>query len=342
MSLTNFRKEYAERLLDLLWGQWVRLGVFAGTGPGANHGSDEIVIDPEALLLASLEMGRMDPRLYDEVLSWLTAHGSLINLQRLENVVRRQPGLDRSLLAAPAAWMMGNAADPRWKRLASRDKPGEPERFFLDLDGRPMPEGGETDPVFLRTGWSRGPVRHRDAGSGPRFPSGAVLWLNLRCLFGLNLRADVLVYLLTHASAHPSELAREIHYSQPSLFQVCRELERSGTVQGFRQGNQHRCRLEEDRWRCFLGIPPVRWVGWAAVFHFHQQLWRFFFSREWEGVSAYLQASEFRAALQNAVRNIPSGPLAAEFEPLLSLPFDSFLPAATQKLLNTLASLQNG
>ena len=134
-----------------------------------------------------------------------------------------------------------------------------------------------------------------------------------------------------------SELAREVHCSQPSLFQVCRELEESGAVQGFRQGNQHRYRLQADRWRGFLGLEGLRWTPWAAVFHFHQGLWRFFFRREWEGVSAYLQASEFREALRESLRAAGAGSLAADFQKVLAIPGEAFLPAARQQLLDSLA-----
>ena len=337
MSLTSFRTQYAERLLDLLWAQWSRLGVFAASGDPGGAEAGATVLDPEALLLASFELGRQDPRLYDEVLSWLAAHGTAVNLQRLANVAARQPGFDRSLLAAPAAWLQANTSDKRWKRLAGEGKAGGPEPFFLDPQGPAAPRWGAADPEFLRAGWQRGAVRLRESGGGSPPRSGPCLWLVLRRFFGLNVRADILVYLLTHDSAHPSELAREVHYSQPSLFQVCRELEESGAVQGFRQGNQHRYRLEADRWRDFLGLEGLRWTPWAAVFHFHQGLWRFFFRREWEGVSAYLQASEFREALRESLRAAGAGSLAADFQKVLAIPGEAFLPAARQQLLDSLA-----
>jgi hypothetical protein len=73
-SLTTYRDEYRELLLDLLWRQWSTLGV-------AGHGSaeQERIIDPEALLLLTCTAARCDPRLFDEVIDWLQANGWLIN-----------------------------------------------------------------------------------------------------------------------------------------------------------------------------------------------------------------------------------------------------------------------
>jgi len=333
MSLQTFREEYTECFLSRLWRQWAALGVFAaGTAPEVNADQEIAVIDPEALLLASWELGRLDPRLYDEVLSWLVSHGEVINLQRLGNLARRQPELDRSLVAAPAAWLFNTFGDTRWKRLAGISRPERPAAFFLDPHGQPLPGWGEQDPAFQRAGWLRGPVRLRDLSTGVSTKSAATLWLRLRYLFGLNIRADVIVYLLTHDSAHPSELSRGVHFSQPSLFRVCQELESSGLVHSFRQGNQRRYRLMPERWRDFLGTGPVRWVNWAAQLHFHQHMWRFLYGRDWTGVSTYLQASELRAALQEALYIKEIRELPAEFHNVFDLPGEAFLAPATARL----------
>lgn len=333
MSLRVFREDFTQRLLNLLWKQWAALGVFAApTGTDVKTSRPAAVVDPEALLLASLELGRMEPRLYDEVLSWLATQGEWINMQRLGNLLRRQPDLDRSLLAAPAAWLWKATRDIRWKRLSGASPSRKRTAFFLDLHGQALPSLGETDPEFRRAGWLRSPVLRRDwSGGSPAVTAGAS-WLKLRYMFGLNARADVIIYLLTHDSAHPPELSRAVHYSQPSLFRACQELERSGTVHSFRQGNQRRYRLDPERWRAFLQVEPSRWVSWAEVFPFQQRLWRFLFGQDWRGVSDYLQASELRSVLQEAAVMVGGDFLSADFRKLFDVPGDAFLTAAIERL----------
>ena len=47
-SLKEFKNDFRELLLDLVWRQWSALGV-----AGDTHAADKWVIDPEALLLLS-------------------------------------------------------------------------------------------------------------------------------------------------------------------------------------------------------------------------------------------------------------------------------------------------
>ena len=84
-SLTEFRDEFQELLLDFLWRQWSALGV-AGH---AKH-SDPWIIDPEALLLITCTLGRHDPRLFDEMLDWVKTNGTFINTLRLKRILRTE------------------------------------------------------------------------------------------------------------------------------------------------------------------------------------------------------------------------------------------------------------
>ena len=79
MSQKDFRDLFLENILNFLWRQWSALGVL-----GEARAEDPWVIDPEPMLLFTLEMGRYEPRLFDEVLDWLVVNGRWIDIQRLE------------------------------------------------------------------------------------------------------------------------------------------------------------------------------------------------------------------------------------------------------------------
>ena len=71
MSQKEFKHFFLENILNFLWRQWSSLGVAGGA-----RSDDEWVIDPEALLLFSIEMSRYEPRLFDEAVDWwLMANG---------------------------------------------------------------------------------------------------------------------------------------------------------------------------------------------------------------------------------------------------------------------------
>src|SRR5438105_1946106 len=67
MRAAQIRKEIVADSVALAWDQWSQLGVSAASPPQR----EERAADPEALLLFTLELGRNDPRLFDEVLDWL-------------------------------------------------------------------------------------------------------------------------------------------------------------------------------------------------------------------------------------------------------------------------------
>ena len=75
-------------------------------------GSVHWAIDPEALILFTIEVARRDPRLFDEMLDWLTGNRRLLSLQRLRNLTARFP-VDPGLVGAVLAWAGEPAPSPR-------------------------------------------------------------------------------------------------------------------------------------------------------------------------------------------------------------------------------------
>jgi hypothetical protein len=273
--LLSFRARCLEAMLDLLWRQWCSLGVAGHSGPAAeNH-----LIDPEALALATVSVGRHDARLFDEALDWLRKYGSLINLQRLKNL-QRSTGLgDESVLCGVAAWLASHAAQPRWKALArsgSNRKLIQP--LFLGIKGSPA---HETDPVFLAQGLARSPVQMRGMSRAPRPIYPPNLMIALRALIGVSARVEVILCLAGGAPAHASEIARLTCYAPRTLQALLQEMTLSGHLliqepSGFekvRKGANRRYHLQPTDW-AFLtnGRPLPQWLPWAAIFSLGRQV----------------------------------------------------------------------
>ena len=66
-SLKKFKGEFSNILLRWLWQKWCTLGVFGNVEPEKGQ-----IIDPEALILLTCSVGRCDPRLFDEMMDWLS------------------------------------------------------------------------------------------------------------------------------------------------------------------------------------------------------------------------------------------------------------------------------
>src|SRR3989338_4877445 len=85
MSLENFRETLLDRLLTFLWRQWSALGVMGVARP-----EEDWAIDPEALLVFSLELARYEPRLFDEILAWLKVNGHWLDTARMRRIIQGQ------------------------------------------------------------------------------------------------------------------------------------------------------------------------------------------------------------------------------------------------------------
>jgi hypothetical protein len=292
-SLKEFRSEYQSRLLDFLWRQWSTLGVAGQASP-----EDQRVVDPEALLLLTCTVGRQDPRLFDEMLDWLQTNGRLINVMRLKRILRTEAFQGQPVLAAVAGTLARGAEAPKWKQLAVAPKqdPAK-EKLFFGEDGRTIPVIGQPEPTFARYGLERGPLRLRGYSQGFRPTDAATPILQLRALFGINVRCEIVLYLLTHEAAHPSQIARDAYYFERAVQGTLVDMSRSGVIQVRATGRAKYYWLQHDSWRQLLNRTepsPLRWVTWPPLFSALEQIWSRLQDDQLYTLNPLLQASEVR------------------------------------------------
>src|SRR5260370_35887363 len=73
--LDKFRQELSELVLTFIWQQWSSIGVMAAGGADRTR-----VIDPEPLLLLTLEVARQSPRMFCWVIALPHVNGNGIKL----------------------------------------------------------------------------------------------------------------------------------------------------------------------------------------------------------------------------------------------------------------------
>ncbi len=209
VSPTHFQVSLRESLFDLLWQQWAALGVAGHAGEAPDW-----IVDIEALILVTTTQGRVEPRLFDEMLDWLWTNAHWVNVQRLRNIRKRLSLGDARTLAAIADWLSQRTTLSKWKPLAERtpDQPPQPERFYLTKAGLAQPMVGPSDPTFLRHGFILSPIKRRELSRPLNPRSAAALSGKLRSLFGVQARCEILLWLLTHESGRPAEIARATFY----------------------------------------------------------------------------------------------------------------------------------
>lgn len=264
MPLTESRDRLRGAILDLLWSQWTELGV-AGT-----RGTEATVIDPEALLMASLTFARYDPRLFDEMLDWLKLNGAMLDVTRLRRLARSADPTSRRLAAAVVELMLETTSGSKWEPTARRwmanETPAEysSQALFIGPDGSDLPTLGAKDEFFGSRGFSR-PVLHLRGMSGrPRANSPALLRLAARDLVGIGVRAETLVYLWTHESGHGRGISARTGYSQRQVAEYLAGLSDAGFAEHYEEGRTVQYRLVGGIGRA-VGT-TARYVDWAGVY----------------------------------------------------------------------------
>lgn len=272
--LTDFRSTYLDGVLSLLWHHWNNLGVL-----GQQKNDTNVLLDPEALIFATIQFGRYDPRLFDAALDWCLSNNNWLSSTRLKRFRKLLDPEERAILSAVAATLVETGKSAKWDSLSKNVPPTGTEssiRLFLLRDERPLPHVGATDPIFLRFGIKR-PVREsRRLSMLGSLGDPGILRLRLRAFMGVTSRVEIILYLLTHERAHPRLLARQVHYAQPPIAMAMADMASSGLIFAHRIGREVEYHLDKARWRQFLDVPdtPI-WVNWPPVFLALTKVWKF-------------------------------------------------------------------
>lgn len=202
MIATRF-SALSDALLNLLWRQWHELGAPAARQKSA---ATQSIIDPEALVLCSLAMVQREPRLGDALVSWCATNSEHLSAQRLKNLARDYPASVQALLPGLAHVMVEAGKDSRW---------------------RPLAGGTSAFPAILA---QRGPKQ----STAVPLDRPAAFLLRMRAIFGLGLKADIIVFLLRKRDPHDysdaGEIARAVGYNRTAVKRTLDVLEAAGVL----------------------------------------------------------------------------------------------------------------
>jgi hypothetical protein len=306
MLQKDFRNLFLDNILNFLWRQWSALGVL-----GEARIEDPWVIDPEPMLLFTLEMGRYEPRLFDEILDWLVVNGTWIDLQRLRGILRGKDKTIIKLTGAVAKFLVQESDERKWRNIANFCKPqiqeslDSRELLFFSKDGKRYPPSAEPDSSFLSCGFNRPQLTVRRLTREVPITSQRTIRFLLRALFGVGSRAECLVYLLTNDGGHPSEVARAIGLSVRGTQDTLIDLSRSGLILTRVKGKRKiEYWLSHERWWEFLSRGSITefkkpiWLDWISLFSALSNVWNALNEMREEGISDYLRSSRIRDSME--------------------------------------------
>lgn len=305
MPQKEFKQFFIENILNFLWSQWSALGV-AG---GGIRTEDRWLIDPEALLIFSLEIARHDPRVFDEILDWLVINGKWIDSQRLRTLIGNKNDDTKRLLSAVSNYISHEAPTykRKWQSLAllykvDRDK--TQTSLFLTKDGKEYPKPNKPSHIFLDYGFERDVFVLRKMTRPVNVSAATNLRFLLRSLVGIGGRAESLAYLLTHDAGYPADMAKEIGLTVKGVRDMLVDLTDSGLVLTRPKGKRMlEYYLNKTRWFEFITgqnmeeIKTPVWLNWIALYSALSGVWTVLNEIE-KTESNYMKSSKRREAME--------------------------------------------
>ena len=152
-------------------------------------------------------------------------------------------------------------------------------------------------------GLLRGPLELRGMSQTPDSESPQNLTFTLRALLGVNARAEIMGWLLTHESGHPAAIARSTGYFSKSIQQILNEMTESGQVSSIRIGREkHFSVPHRQRWQTLL-CPATdeneypEWIEWMPLFSVVTRFAETIGKPGFDETSEHFQAAKLRDTL---------------------------------------------
>jgi hypothetical protein len=262
--LSDLRERVWSEFLDFAWRQWAQVGVSANITY-----LDRWAIDPEALILFTIEIARRDPRLFDEMLDWLAHNRRLLAMQRIWNLGAKFP-VDNRLIAATVAWA-GESVPARWPRNPRYEEAssGRIPVFSPDV----LRFIAEPDPIFEEYDYIRPRVIQSGKSIEPDVKMPANFAFQLRLLFGPGSRSEVIRILLTFTDG-PLDAARistEAGFSKRNVTDTLANLVASRVIKARWSRNERHYLAYRTKWATLLETGPSAeqmpvFVSWVHLF----------------------------------------------------------------------------
>jgi hypothetical protein len=300
MPISELRGKVSRGLLDFAWRQWAQIGVSATVA-----GADRWAVDPEALILFTIGIGRRDPRLFDEMLDWMAFNHELLSMQRLRNLAGRFP-VPAGLVAAVAAWTrQGGLLNLPASQQTDPGRLGEPV-FSPDV----LAFVSQPDPVFAEHGFIRPHAARTGKSHGPNPALPVNLSFRLRHLFGPGGRSETTRVLLTcrYGPLDAARIADEAGFAKRNISDVLTSLTTSGVIRAAWAGNERQFTAHRERWALFLDLTGPAdlpsFVSWVHLLPAALEISQWLDAKADTTESDYLIASQARSLMNRLSRDL--------------------------------------
>ncbi|MGH2874223.1 MAG: hypothetical protein ACRDL5_17405, partial [Solirubrobacteraceae bacterium] len=291
MKAASLRDEIIAESVALAWDQWSQLGV-SGAAPERR---EERAADPEALLLFTLQVGRNDPRLFDEVLDWMSTNGHLVSIQRLRNLC-----IDAADTALVNAALASSAPNRQPRAPAGEHFPPQLEPLFPSGPS----SGNDLDEAFARYGFARTRITLSGKSQAPRLREPIAFAFRLRRLLGIGVRAEVIRALLTIRTHRLSgrTITGSAAFAQRNVREGLTHLLEAGVIEVVDISDDRQYTIDHTAWAALLGLqgaPDLPFhFDWIETYRALVGIMRWLQQPMIDGLSDYLLASQARTLVE--------------------------------------------
>lgn len=338
-SLQTFRNELEQGLLDFVWRQWRQMGV-----AGSLRGQDGWLIDPEPMLAFTTEIARHDARLFDEVLDWLRYNGRWMNTQRLTTIIHADNVGCRPALGAMASWLAELDKSTKWRGLTRKmaSETCEPaEALFHSQRNGSRAAFEQRDGHFERYGLLRSPIDTRGLTQAVDMAAPTNAVFKCRAIFGIGIRADVVLYLLSTDGGHARGIASLLGYNHMRVRELLVGLADAGVVTMRQTGRTKHYYIDKEKWASvLLGRTEVpRRVDWRALARELTVIWREAWSLDEERADDYIFSSKMREAIHAARDDLRASGVGIELTDDRHHLAEGYLPVFLEDMTRLIATL---
>ncbi len=207
-SLSEFKKNLKENLLELHWQKWHALGVLT------HIDETKSIIDLEALILSTLAIGNYDKRLLSSCLEWIQKNKEWIGTSRIKQIAKHFSRIDKKIKKGLISksvtdyilvLLKDGDLTESLKKISDENIAGDYRDVLSKLEGRNV----TVAPVIQK------------------YP---LMQLYFRGIFGVNAKAELYLYLLMEGKGNSNRIAREIYYDQKIVYRILKKWAMAGFI----------------------------------------------------------------------------------------------------------------
>ena len=163
----------------------------------------------------------------------------------------------------------------------------------------------------------------------------------LRAVFGIGIRADVIMYLLTTDGGHPRRIASLLGYNHMRVRELLVGLAEAGVVTMRPVGRAKHYWIDKDRWRPVLleRSETPRWIDWRALARGLSVIWRETWSIDEERADDYIFSSNMRMAVRSARDDLHASGAGIEIEEDRGHVAEDYLPVFLANMTRMIEAL---